>query len=159
MFLSLSVKPAFREVLTKPIPKEEKRKVSIEDCKEKKILLVEDNSLNQEIAETILKEAGFIVEIADDGNTAVEKMAAAKLGQYDLVLMDIQMPLMNDYEATKRIRAMESPYCKEIPIIAMTANAFEEDKALALQAGMNDYIAKPIQINSMLKIISNVLKE
>ena len=156
-------KPLFmselREVLTKPIPKEEKRKVSIEDCKGKKILLVEDNSLNQEIAETILKEAGFIVEIADDGNIAVEKMAAAKLGQYDLVLMDIQMPLMNGYEATKRIRAMESPYCKEIPIITMTANAFEEDKALALQAGMNDYIAKPIRINSMLKIISNVLKE
>ena len=156
-------KPLFmselREVLTKPIPKEEKRKVSIEDCKGKKILLVEDNLLNQEIAETILKEAGFIVEIADDGNIAVEKMAAAKPGQYALVLMDIQMPLMNGYEATKRIRAMESPYCKEIPIIAMTANAFEEDKALALQAGMNDYIAKPIQINSMLKVISNVLKE
>lgn len=85
-------------------------------------------------------------------------MTAAKTGQYDLVLMDIQMPMMNGYEATKRIRAMESSYCRQIPIIAMTANAFEEDKALALQAGMNDYIAKPIQIDKMLKVIGKVLK-
>ena len=155
-------KPLFmselRNLLTKPIPMEEKHTVSLEDCKGKKILLVEDNSLNQEIAVVILEEAGFVVEIADDGNIAVEKMAAAKPGQYDLVLMDIQMPMMNGYEATKRIRAMESTYCRQIPIIAMTANAFEEDKALALQAGMNDYIAKPIQIDKMLKVISKVLK-
>ena len=73
--------------------------------------------------------------------------------------MDIQMPIMNGYEATKRIRSMKAPYCRQIPIIAMTANAFEEDKALALQAGVNDYLAKPIQINKMLKVISKVLKD
>ena len=105
-----------------------------------------------------MEEAGFVVEVVDDGHAAVEKMAAAKPGQYDLILMDIQMPMMNGYEATKRIRAMSSPYCRQIPIIAMTANAFEEDKALALQAGMNDYLAKPIQIDKMLKVISNMLR-
>lgn len=102
----------------------------------------------------------FMSELRDLLTTPipVEKMAAAKPGQYDLVLMDIQMPMMNGYEATKRIRSMKAPYCRQIPIIAMTANAFEEDKALALQAVMNDYIAKPIQIDKMLKVISKVLK-
>ena len=155
-------KPLFmselRDLLTKPMPVEETHTVSIEDCKGKKILLVEDNPMNQEIAVEILQEAGFVIEVAGDGNIAVEKMAAAKPGKYDLILMDIQMPIMNGYEATKRIRAMESPYCRQIPIIAMTANAFEEDKALALQAGMNDYLAKPIQIDKMLKVISKTLK-
>ena len=155
-------KPLFmselKELLTKPMPVEEEHPVSVEDCKGKKILLVEDNSLNQEIAVAVLEGAGFVVEIADDGNVAVEKMAAAKPGQYDLVLMDVQMPKMNGYEATKRIRAMQAPYCRQIPIIAMTANAFEEDKALALQAGMNDYLSKPIQIDKMLKVIRKMLK-
>lgn len=155
-------KPLFmselRDLLTKPIPVEEQRTVSLDECKGKKILLVEDNALNQEIAVAILEEAGFELEVADDGIVAVEKMVAAKQGQYDLILMDIQMPTMNGYEATKRIRSMKSSYCRQIPIIAMTANAFEEDKALALQAGMNDYLAKPIQIDQMLKVISKVLK-
>ena len=156
-------KPLFmselRDLLTKPVPVEEKHTLRIEDCKGKKILLAEDNPLNQEIAVAILEEAGFVVEVVNDGNAAVEKMAAAKPGQYDLILMDIQMPMMNGYEATKRIRAMKSPSCRQIPIIAMTANAFEEDKALALQAGMNDYLAKPIQIDRMLKVISSELRE
>ena len=155
-------KPLFmselKELLTKPMPVVEKQPLSVEDCKGKKILLVEDNSLNQEIAVAVLEGAGFAVEVAGDGNIAVEKMAAAKPGQYDLVLMDVQMPIMNGYEATKRIRAMQSPYCRQIPIIAMTANAFEEDKALALQAGMNDYLSKPIQIEKMLKVIRRFLK-
>ena len=156
-------KPLFmselKELLTKPMPVVEKHPVSVEDCKGKKILLVEDNSLNQEIAVAVLEGAGFVVEVAGDGNIAVEKMAAAKPGQYDLVLMDVQMPIMNGYEATKRIRAMQAPYCRQIPIIAMTANAFEEDKALALQAGMNDYLSKPIQIEKMLKMIKRFLKK
>ena len=105
-----------------------------------------------------MQEAGFAVEVAGDGAIAVEKMAAARPGQYDLILMDIQMPMMNGYEATRRIRAMDAPDCRQIPIIAMTANAFEEDKALALQAGMNDYLAKPIQIDKMLKVIGKVLR-
>lgn len=156
-------KPLFmselKDLLTKPIPIEEKHTFCLEDCKGKKILLVEDNSLNQEIAMTVLEEAGFEIDVASDGNIAVEKMAGAKSGQYDLILMDIQMPIMNGYEATKRIRSMKSSYCRQIPIIAMTANAFEEDKALALQAGMDDYLAKPIQIDEMLRVISKVLKD
>ena len=126
-------------------------------CEGKKILLVEDNELNQEIAVEILKEAGFIVEVVADGCIAVEKMMNAKPKQYDLILMDIQMPIMNGYEATKKIRAMESDYCKHIPILAMTANAFEDDRMLAAQAGMDGYLTKPIQIDQMLKTISSIL--
>ncbi len=127
------------------------------DMRGKKILLVEDNELNQEIATEILKEAGFCVEVAEDGSIAVEKMAAATAGQYDLILMDIQMPVMNGYEATRQIRAMDSAYCREIPILAMTANAFEEDRALAIEAGMNGYLTKPIDVEKMMKTIASFL--
>ena len=123
----------------------------------KKILLVEDNELNQEIAIEVLKDAGITVELAGDGTVAVEKMAVSEPGQYDLILMDIQMPIMNGYEATKKIRAMEAPHCKEIPIIAMTANAFYEDRELAIQSGMNGYLAKPIEIDKMLETIGSML--
>lgn len=154
-------KPLFmselKELLTKPMPVQEKQPVSVEDCKGKKILLVEDNSLNQEIAVAVLEGAGFVVEVAGDGNIAVEKMAAAKPGQYDLVLMDVQMPIMNGYEATKRIRAMQAPYCRQIPIIAMTANAFDEDKEKALATGMNGHLAKPINICLLKKAIAKAL--
>lgn len=127
------------------------------DMRGKKILLVEDNELNQEIATEILKEAGFCVEVAEDGSIAVEKMAAATAGQYDLILMDIQMPIMNGYEATRQIRAMDSAYCREIPILAMTANAFEEDRTLAIEAGMNGYLTKPIDVEKMMKTIASFL--
>lgn len=127
------------------------------DLRGKKILLVEDNELNQEIATEILKEAGFLVELAEDGAVAVEKMAAAAPGQYDLILMDIQMPIMNGYEATRQIRAMDSTYCREIPILAMTANAFEEDRTLAIEAGMNGYLTKPIDVEKMMKTIASFL--
>ena len=127
------------------------------DMRGKKILLVEDNELNQEIATEILKEAGFLVELAEDGSIAVEKMAAATPGQYDLILMDIQMPIMNGYEATRQIRAMDSAYCREIPILAMTANAFEEDRTLATEAGMNGYLTKPIDVEKMMKTIASFL--
>lgn len=127
------------------------------DLRGKKILLVEDNELNQEIATEILKEAGFLVELAEDGAVAVEKMAAAAPGQYDLILMDIQMPIMNGYEATRQIRAMDSAYCREIPILAMTANAFEEDRTLAIEAGMNGYLTKPIDVEKMMKTIASFL--
>ena len=127
------------------------------DLSGKKILLVEDNELNQEIATEILKEAGFLVELAEDGSIAVEKMAAATPGQYDLILMDIQMPIMNGYEATRQIRAMDSAYCRTIPILAMTANAFEEDRALATEAGMNGYLTKPIDVEKMMKTIASFL--
>ena len=125
----------------------------------KKILLVEDNELNQEIAVEILQEAGFVMEVADDGAVAVEKMKAARSGMYDLILMDIQMPVMNGYEAARQIRALEDPEIAGIPIIAMTANAFDEDKQQALDAGMNGHVAKPIDIPILMKTLTEVLKD
>ena len=113
--------------------------------------------MNQEIAVEILSEVGFIVEVAEDGNIAVEKMKVSTPDQYDLILMDIQMPIMNGYEATRQIRAMKAEHCKNIPILAMTANAFEDDRVKAMQVGMNGYLTKPIKIDEMLKSIDSVL--
>ncbi len=124
----------------------------------KRILLVEDNELNQEIAVEILQEAGFQVETADDGAAAVDRLKKAVPGQYDLVLMDIQMPVMNGYEAAEQIRKLEHTEISNIPIIAMTANAFEEDKKQALDAGMDGHIAKPIDIPELMEMLRNVLK-
>ncbi len=124
----------------------------------KKILLVEDNELNQEIATYILRDAGFIIEVANDGDVAVEKMKQAESGQYDLVLMDIQMPKMDGYEATQRIRALNNGYCSAVPIIAMTANAFAEDKEKAFAVGMNGYLSKPINIPELMETIRKILQ-
>mgnify|MGYP002620549127 FL=1 len=114
--------------------------------------------LYQEIAAELLREAGFAVEVAPDGSVAVEKMREAKDGQYDLILMDVQMPLLNGYEATRQIRAMDRNYCKQIPILAMTANAFDEDRQEAIAAGMNGHLAKPIDLKVLLKTLSEILK-
>ena len=123
----------------------------------KKVLLVEDNELNQEIASTILSEAGFTVDIANDGDVAVNKMKKASVGQYDLILMDIQMPKMDGYEATRQIRQLADRQIAAIPIVAMTANAFEEDRQSALDAGMNGHIAKPIENSELFEILKTVL--
>ena len=125
----------------------------------KKVLLVEDNELNQEIASTILSEAGFKVDIANDGDVAVNKMKQASVGQYDLILMDIQMPKMDGYEATRQIRYLADGRIADIPIVAMTANAFEEDRKSALEAGMNGHIAKPIENSELFGILKMLLKE
>lgn len=124
----------------------------------RRILLVEDNELNREIAEYILTENGFEVESAKDGAEAVEKMQNATKGQYDLILMDIQMPKLNGYEATQQIRAFTDPDKANIPIIAMTANAFEEDRQAALDAGMNGHIAKPVEVEKLMKMLGQVLE-
>ena len=124
----------------------------------KKLLLVEDNELNREIATEILEEDGFVVDHAEDGTVAVEKMKAAGPGDYDLILMDIQMPIMDGYEAARQIRAMKTK-AAEIPMIAMTANAFEEDRKAALEAGMNEHIAKPIDVRKLKALLAQFLRE
>ena len=128
------------------------------DFSGKRLLLVEDNALNREIAMEILKEAGFLVDTAEDGVEAVEKMEQSAPGQYDLILMDIQMPRMDGYEATRRIRALPDPRKADIPIFAMTANAFEEDRQNALNAGMNGHIAKPLDIPHLMKVLDEALQ-
>lgn len=121
--------------------------------------MVEDNELNMEITTTVLEEAGFSVDQAVNGQEALEKVATAAPGQYALVLMDIQMPVMDGYEATRRIRALPDPAKARIPIVAMTANAFAEDRENALAAGMNDHIAKPFDIHTLLWKLAEILKK
>ncbi len=158
-------KPIFlselREVLESPFTIQNVEGPSCEGAMSfegKKILLVEDNELNQEIAVEILQEAGFVMDVADDGTLAVEKMQAAEPGQYDLILMDIQMPILDGYEATKQIRSIKRSGVSDIPIIAMTANAFDEDKKAALEAGMDGHIAKPIDIPKLMDLLTDILK-
>lgn len=122
-----------------------------------RILLVEDVELNQEIAEAILGDAGFITEVAENGRVAVDMVKQSQPGYYQVVLMDVQMPVMNGYEATQEIRNLENPELAKVPIIAMTANAFEEDKREALQCGMNAHIAKPIDIPKLLETLDKIL--
>ena len=163
---SFCSKPVFLSelcnVLTAPYEQsgDEKKEESRPACFEgKHILLVEDNEINQEIARTILEEAGFVVDTAEDGTVAVEKMKENPAGAYDLILMDIQMPIMNGYQATRAIRALEDPAKGAIPIIAMTANAFDEDRALALEAGMNGHIAKPIDMAVLMETLRKFLQK
>ena len=134
--------------------KDEKQKNQIEVQKRyegKKVLLVEDNELNREIATAILQELGLSVDIAEDGTDAVDIMSSAEGRKYDLIFMDIQMPKMDGYTATREIRTLNDPKCANIPIIAMTANAFEEDRKKAIKAGMNGHIAKPISADVILE--------
>ena len=119
------------------------------------ILLVEDNELNREIAEEILKQYGFLVDIAENGAVAVEKVKNSAPGTYDLVLMDIQMPVMNGYEATEQIRALEDPALAKIRILAMTANAFDEDRKQALKCGMDGFLSKPIVMEELIRRLQN----
>ena len=159
-------KPLFlselRRVLAEPFraePASEPAQPTAADLKGKKLLLVEDNELNREIALEILKEAGFVVDTAEDGAVAVRKIKQAAPGQYDLILMDIQMPNLDGYEATRQIRALPDAEKANIPIFAMTANAFEEDRQNALEAGMNGHIAKPLDVPHLLRVLADALKK
>lgn len=127
------------------------------DFKGRRILLVEDNDLNAEIAIEILQEADFVVERAEDGLACIEMIDAAPEGYYDLILMDIQMPRMNGYEATRTIRKMKNRKKANITILAMTANAFEEDKREALESGMNAHLAKPIEVDKLITVLKRSL--
>ena len=159
-------KPLFlselRRVLAEPFraePASKPAQPTAADLKGKKLLLVEDNELNREIALEILKEAGFVVDTAEDGAVAVQKIKQATPGQYDLILMDIQMPNLDGYEATRQIRALPDAEKANIPIFAMTANAFEEDRQNALEAGMNGHIAKPLDVPHLLRVLADALKK
>ena len=123
----------------------------------KSVLLVEDNMINQEIANALLEGVNFKVDVAGNGSEALEKMKKARDGQYDVILMDIQMPVMDGYEATEAIRALDSDYCKKVPIIAMTANVFAEDKLKAMNAGMNGHVGKPIDIRELFSTLKSML--
>ena len=150
------------EISCRKIPEEELQQ-QMEDQPEnvslagRRLLLAEDNGLNAEIAMTILQDADAEVELAADGKIAVDKLKDVPVGYYDAILMDIQMPNMNGYEATKAIRKLTDERAK-IPIIAMTANAFEEDRQAALAAGMDDYVAKPVEISELFRTIMKHLK-
>ena len=127
------------------------------DFKDRHILLVEDNELNREIAQEILREYGFLVDSAENGAVAVEKVSTAAPGSYDLVLMDVQMPIMDGYTATRKIRALDDPARAKLPILAMTANAFDEDRRNALESGMNGFLSKPIVIDDLVQELRKIL--
>ena len=156
-------KPIFmselRGILSQPftVRTEEEPKAEMPDFAGKRILLVEDNALNREIAIDILQEAGFSVETAEDGSVAVEMLRKMEEPAYDLILMDIQMPIMDGHEATRQIRKLPNA-CSRLPIVAMTANAFDEDKKQAFAAGMNGHVAKPINVDNLMQTLSKVLQ-
>jgi CheY-like chemotaxis protein len=137
------------------LPLEELEKM---DYSAYRVLLVEDNELNAEIAEEILKMTGLQVERAEDGAEAVERVGSCQDGYYDLIFMDIQMPKMNGYDAARAIRSMNRDYCRGVPIIAMTANAFAEDVQAARTVGMNEHIAKPLDMKSLKGTLEKWLK-
>ncbi len=136
---------------------EEAAEWTLADFSGKRVLLVEDIELNREIAEYILTEAGFVVESAPDGTDAVAMVEQAEEYYYDAILMDVQMPIMNGYEATQTIRSMPRKDVKDIPIIAMTANALEEDKEAALKNGMNAHVAKPLDMDVFISVLKKFL--
>lgn len=139
--------------------KEKSANVNIEEMiRGKRILLAEDNDLNAEIAATILEDMGLIVERVEDGIKCVAKIEQEPAGSFDLILMDIQMPNMNGYKATQAIRRLADQKKADIPIIAMTANAFEEDRKEALHRGMNGHIGKPINIDKVEELIFSILE-
>ena len=156
-------KPLFlselRRVLAEPFRMEEQAEPT-EKAAEfagKRLLVVEDNALNREIAVTMLEEAGFAVDTAENGKLAVDKVRESAPGYYDLVLMDIQMPVMNGYEATRAIRALPDAEKAALPIVAITANAFDEDRQNAAKAGMNGHLSKPFDMQQLLAMIEEVL--
>ena len=154
-------KPLFmselRAALTHTQPEEPSMKLPQHtDYTGKKILLVEDNELNREIATAILEEAGFQLDAVQDGTDAVQRMTETPEDRYDLILMDIQMPRMDGYTATRKIRALSNPKKANIPIVAMTANAFDEDRQKAFSAGMNAHIAKPINVTVLIKTLDEI---
>jgi signal transduction histidine kinase/ActR/RegA family two-component response regulator len=136
----------------------ERKKRSREQFKGKRLLVVEDNKLNREIAQKILTSVGFIIDSRGDGTDAVQAVKSSEENYYDAILMDIRMPVMDGHEATREIRALDRNDIKEMPIIAMTANAFEEDREMALKCGMTEHITKPLDIDKLFEILEKYIK-
>lgn len=163
---SFCSKPLFlselRSCLHSIVSSEETQGQKSEEESEKRyagrILLAEDNELNQEIAVAILENAGFTTEVAMNGKIAVDMLEKSEPGYYQLVLMDVRMPVMDGYEATKLIRRLDNKSLASIPILAMTANAFEEDRQEALRSGMNGHLAKPIDVEALFDALDKILK-
>ncbi len=153
LFLSLS-RFMLNETDKKVQKKEEDKKIFVG----KRILLAEDNDLNWEIAEDILSEAGFELERAENGQVCVDMFQSSTPNYYDIILMDIRMPVMNGYDATKNIRALQREDVN-LPIIAMTADAFSDDIQHALESGMNEHVSKPIDIDRLIQILAKYLKK
>jgi CheY-like chemotaxis protein len=153
---SLPLEKCTESDFPKPVEEEEVHQDTVV-LEGRKVLLVDDNEMNREIAMDMLTDNGVIVETAENGFTAVEKVAAAKPGDFDLVLMDIQMPVMDGYEATRRIRALPNKALAGIPIVAMTANAFDEDRKASKAAGMNAHLAKPVGADVLCKVLSEFI--
>ena len=128
------------------------------DFRGRRVLLVEDNELNREIAVEILHEYGFLVDTAENGAIAVDKVRSSPAGRYDLVLTDIQMPVMDGYTATRRIRALNDPARAAVPIVAMTANVFEEERKRAFDCGMNGFLSKPLVIEALIAVLRDILR-
>ena len=128
-----------------------------EKC-QKRVLVVEDNELNRKIAAQVIEDEGILTECAIDGLEAVKKVREAPEHYFDLILMDVQMPHMDGYKATETIRELSDEGKAHIPIVALTANAFEEDRKMAISKGMNDHIAKPIDVKKVEEVIISVLK-
>ena len=134
-------------------PKHADGQLNIKKLEGKRVLLIEDNDLNAEIATELLTEEGIMIERAENGVACIDMFNKAKQNYYSLILMDIQMSIMNGYKASRRIRDLKDGNKSQIPIVAMTANALEEDKKMALASGMNDHVAKPIDMNVLLPTI------
>lgn len=136
--------------------KEEVKK-PVRKADDRRILLVDDNEMNREIANIILSDKGYKVEEASDGSVAVDMLKKSCDNYYDAILMDIHMPVMDGYETTRKVRTMRRKGVRDIPIIAMTSNAFEEDKRKAIECGMNAHIAKPLQTDKLFHVLDSVL--
>ena len=159
MIIRLDLKTATEEEYRKETGTGEPAQAGSVDFSKCRLLLVEDNELNLDIAEVVLTQAGFKVETARNGKEALDIVASSEPGYFDAVLMDIQMPVMGGYEATRAIRALDNKELASIPILAMTANAFKEDEEAALAAGMQAHIAKPIDVNVMMTKLAGVLEK
>lgn len=154
-------KPLFKSTLyhsLKPFAEQEIRDIELPaepqvDFSGKRLLVAEDNELNWEIANELLSNVGFMLDWAENGKLCVEKFAAAQPGYYDAILMDLRMPEMNGFEATRSIRDMERKDAKQIPIIAMTADAFSDDVKACLDCGMNGHVAKPLNMPELLRLL------